>query len=163
MDHNPEQFAALQSQFQEMQNVLRQQAEIISGLTAAACDNQQHQHTPPNNSLATEVLKQFVKSPIKFYKEVNPRSLTLSFDGSDYSEWETSIDRALQHAFVRDKSFLNDTQDNFQLLDLIENKTVTMLMRSTLDNALLSIVESHEISLSKELFELLKSKCQRSG
>ncbi|PLW27500.1 hypothetical protein PCANC_09515 [Puccinia coronata f. sp. avenae] len=36
-------------------------------------------------------------------------------------------------------------------------------MRSTLDKALLSIVESNEISSSKELFELLQSKCKRSG
>jgi hypothetical protein len=38
-----------------------------------------------------------------------------------------------------------------------------MLMRSTLDNALLSIVELHNISSSKDLFELLKSKCKQSG
>jgi hypothetical protein len=38
-----------------------------------------------------------------------------------------------------------------------------MLMRDTLDEALLSIVESHKLSSSKELFALLKTKCKQSG
>jgi hypothetical protein len=36
-------------------------------------------------------------------------------------------------------------------------------MRGTLDKALLSIVESNEITVSKDLFELLRSKCKMSG
>lgn len=162
---NPDQLVALQNQLQEMQNVMRQQQEIISGLTKAAQAHQQgapHQNIPPN-TLANEVLKQFIKSPAKFFAKVNPRKPRLSFDGSNYAEWETAIDRALQHAFVRDKTFLNDDNDNFALLDSLQNKAVAMLMRSTLDDALLSIVESHELSSSKELFDLLKTNCKRSG
>jgi hypothetical protein len=164
MNPDHEQFTALQGQLTELQPVLRQQAEIISGLTAAARDHQQHQQFPPHQAtLSNKVLKQFIKSPAKFFHEVNPRKPCLSFDGSNYSEWETAINRTLQHAFVRDTSFLNDEQDNFCLLDSLQNKAVAMLMRSTLNDALLSIVESHEISSSKELFELLKSCCKRSG
>ncbi|PLW44726.1 hypothetical protein PCASD_05846 [Puccinia coronata f. sp. avenae] len=49
-------FAGLQSQFQEMQNILHQQAKIIAGLTAAARDQQHHQnhHHTPHNSLEAE-------------------------------------------------------------------------------------------------------------
>jgi hypothetical protein len=155
-------FAGLQSQFQEMQNILHQQAKIIAGLTAAARDQQHHQnhHHTPHNSLGAEVLKQFIKSPTKFYGKVNPRSPCLCFDGSNYTKWETAIDRALQHAFVRNTSFLNDNHNNFLLLDSLQNKAVAMLMRSTLEDALLSIVESHGISLLKELYALLQSKCK---
>jgi hypothetical protein len=160
MEHNPDRLAAMQQQLAEMQNVMRQQQEIISGLINAARNNQ---HQPPTNSIANDVLRQFVKSPAKFFAEVNPRKPRLSFDGSNYTEWETAVDRALQHAFDRNKSFLNDEVDNFALLDSIQNTAVSMLMRSNLDNALLSIVESHDLSSSKALFELLKSKCKRSG
>jgi hypothetical protein len=149
--------ATVQQQLAEMQIVMRQQQEIISGLT-----RNNHQHPPPN-SIANDVLRQFVKSPSKFFAEVNPRKPCLAFDGSNYTEWETAIDCALQHAFDRNKSFLNNEVDNFALLDSIQNTAVSMLMRSTLDEALLSIVESHELSSSKALFELLKSKCKRSG
>ncbi|KNZ53366.1 hypothetical protein VP01_3263g2 [Puccinia sorghi] len=85
-----------------------------------------------------------------------------SFGGSNYLEWETAINRALQHAFVLKKSFLNDKNDRFLGLDLLENKAVAALLRSTLNDALLAIVESQELSLSKELFVALRSKCQRS-
>ncbi|PLW56744.1 hypothetical protein PCANC_01718 [Puccinia coronata f. sp. avenae] len=90
----------------------------------------------------------------------NPK---LSFDGSNYTEWENAIDRTLQHVFVRDQTFLNDKQDNFHKLDSLQNKAVAVLMRGTLDNALLLIVESNEITASKDLFELLRSKCKMLG
>jgi hypothetical protein len=108
-------------------------------------------------------MEQFVKSPNKFFKEVNHRKPQLSFDRSNYSKCENAVDRTLQHAFVRENSLLNDKRDNFQQLDSLPNKSVAVLMRSTLDKALLSIIESNKISLSKELFELLQSKCKRSG
>jgi hypothetical protein len=62
--------ATLQQQLAEMQNVMRQQQEIISGLTNAARNNH---HNPPANSIANKVLRQFVKSPTKFFAKVNPR------------------------------------------------------------------------------------------
>jgi hypothetical protein len=136
---------------------MRQQQEIISGLT------RNNHHHPPPNSIANDVLKQFVKSPSKFFAEVNPRKPCLAFDGSNYTKWETAIEHALQHAFNRNKSFLNNEVDNFALLDSIQNTAVSMLMRSTLDEALLLIVELHELSSLKALFELLQSKCKRSG
>ncbi|PLW30371.1 hypothetical protein PCANC_24163 [Puccinia coronata f. sp. avenae] len=147
-------------QLAEMQNVMRQQQEIISGLTNASRNN--HHHLPAN-SIANDVLRQFVKSPSKFFAKVNPRKPCLSFNGSNYTKWETAIDCALQHAFDCNKSFLNDKVNNFALLDSIQNTAVSMLMCSTLDKALLLIVESHNFSKSKALFELLKSKCKRSG
>ncbi|KNZ44332.1 hypothetical protein VP01_926g1 [Puccinia sorghi] len=144
----------IEARFAQMQNILNNQNEVIAELSA-----QKSARTP----FADDIKRQFLKSPLKFYKEVNPRKPTLSFDGSNYLKWETAIDRTLQHAFVLEKSFLNDDKDKFIGLDLLENKAVAALMRSTLDDALLSIVESQELSTSKELFVLLGSKCKRSG
>jgi hypothetical protein len=154
----------LQAQLNDLQTVMRQQNDMIANLSAAARAQALANTNPPStNHLADKVMEQFVKLPVKFYNEVNPRKPQLSFDGSNYSEWENAVNRTLQHAFVRDCSFLNDKQDNFQKLDSLQNKAVAVLMRGTLDNALLLIVESNETTLSRELFELLRSKCKRSG
>jgi hypothetical protein len=112
MDQNPDQVSALQAQLNEMQVVMRQQAEIILGHTAAKRNRHASQHQGPN-TMSSKVLKQFIKSPSKFYIEVNPQKPRLLFDRSNYTKWETAIDRALQHAFVQDQSFLNNKQDNF--------------------------------------------------
>jgi hypothetical protein len=157
----------LQAQLNDLQTVMCQQNEMIANLQAAARaqalanTNTQTYHS---NSLTDEMLKQFVKSPVKFFKEVNPRNPKLSFDGSNYTKWENAIDRTLQRVFVSNQSFLNNAQDNFHLLDSLQNKAVAVLMRSTLvDDALLSIVESNEITASKDLFGLLRSSCKMSG
>ncbi|PLW23871.1 hypothetical protein PCASD_14694 [Puccinia coronata f. sp. avenae] len=124
----------LQSQLNDLQTVMRQQNDMIGNLQAAARAQalaNSNTHLQNSNPLADEVMKQFVKSTVKFYKDVNPRNPKLAFDGSNYTKWENAIDRTLQHA--------------------------------TLDEALLSIVESDEITSSKDLFELLRSKCKRSG
>jgi hypothetical protein len=156
----------LQAQLNDLQTVMRQQNNMTGNLQAAARAQalvNTNQHHPNSHPLANEVMKQFIKLTVKFYKEVNPCNLKLAFDGSNYTEWENAINRTLQHTFVCNCSFLNDEQDNFQMLDLLQNKAVAILMRSTLNNTLLSIVESDEISLLKDLFELLQSKCKRSG
>jgi hypothetical protein len=111
-----------------------QQQEIISGLTNAARNNH---HNPPSNSIANNVLRQFFKSPAKFFAKVSPRKPCLSFDGSNYTKWETAINCTLQHAFNCNKSFLNNKAGNFALLDSTQNTAVAMLMRSTLEKALL--------------------------
>jgi hypothetical protein len=112
--------------------------------------------------MADYLMKQFIKSPVSIFNEVNPRKPTLTFDGSNWSEWESAINRTLQHAFLSDKSFIGD--DNlFSVMNLVQNRAVTSLMRNTLDSALLSIVESSELASSKDLFDLLKLRCKRSG
>jgi hypothetical protein len=89
MDHTPDRLAAMAQQLAEMQNVMRQQQEIISELTASARNNH---HNPPTNSIANKVMRKFVKSPTKFFAEVNPRKPCLSFDGSNYTKWEAAVD-----------------------------------------------------------------------
>jgi hypothetical protein len=93
----------LQAQLNDLQTVMRQQNDMIGNLQAAARaqalanTNNHHQNANP---LADEVMKQFVKLTVKFYKDVNPRNPKLAFDGSNYTKWENAIDRTLQHAFV---------------------------------------------------------------
>ncbi|KNZ47228.1 hypothetical protein VP01_6589g1 [Puccinia sorghi] len=95
--------------------------------------------------------------------KVIPQNPNLSCDGSNYTQCEKAIVRALQHAFVMEKLFIKNEQDNFLSLDLLHNKAITGLMCSKMENALLSIVESDGRTLSKVLFDLLKSKHQCSG
>jgi hypothetical protein len=54
-------------------------------------------------------------------------------------------------------------KDLFSVMNLVQNQAVTSLMRNMLDLALLSIVESSKVSSSKDLFDLLKSKCKCSS
>ncbi|KNZ62863.1 uncharacterized protein VP01_12145g1, partial [Puccinia sorghi] len=139
----------IEARFTQMQNILNHQNNVIHELTA---------QNPSKISFADNIKRQFLKSPLKFYKEVNPHKPTLSFDSSNYLEWETAIDRTLQHVFILETSFLNNERDRFLGLDVLENKAVAALMCSTLDDALLSIVELQELSSSKELFVILRSK-----
>ncbi|KNZ51528.1 hypothetical protein VP01_3915g1 [Puccinia sorghi] len=117
-----------------MQNILNNQNQVIAELQAERTTIK-----PPTSSFANDIKRQFLKLLLKFYKEVNPRKPILSFDGSNYIEWETAIDRALQHAFVLKTSFLNNEKDQFAGLDLLKGKAVAALMCSTIDDTLLSI------------------------
>ncbi|KNZ64502.1 hypothetical protein VP01_1021g3 [Puccinia sorghi] len=119
--------------------------EVIAQATA-----EKEARLSASKPFADDIKRQFLKSPLKFYKEVNPRKPILSFNGSNYVKWESVINRTLQHTFVLEKSFLNNKQDKFLGLDLLKNKAVAALICSTLDEALLSI-ESQELSFSKEL------------
>ncbi|KNZ45962.1 hypothetical protein VP01_7662g1, partial [Puccinia sorghi] len=55
------------------------QNEMIASLSA-----QVPPHAPADKSYSDNVMRQFIKSLIKFYREVNPRKPTLLFDGSNY-------------------------------------------------------------------------------
>ncbi|PLW27504.1 hypothetical protein PCANC_09514 [Puccinia coronata f. sp. avenae] len=137
MANSQQQIVQLQAQLNDLQTVMQQQNNMIANLSAAAraqtlANSNQPKRTISTNHLADKVMEQFVKSPIKFFNKVNPCHPKLSFDGSNYSEWENAVDWTLQHAFVRDTSFLNDKQDNFQKLDSLQNKSVAMLMRVSL-------------------------------
>ena len=109
------------------------------------------------------MMKKFVKSPVKFFKEVNPQNPKLSFNGSNYTKWENSINRTLKHVFFRNQSFLNNKHNNFHMLNSLQNKAIVVLMCGTLDNTFLLIGDSNEITVSKGLFELLQSKCKMTG
>ncbi|KNZ55539.1 hypothetical protein VP01_2654g4 [Puccinia sorghi] len=54
------------------------------------------------------LMKQFIKCPVAFYCNVNPRKTLLSFDGSNYGDLETVIDRKIRHAFLMENSFLKN-------------------------------------------------------
>ncbi|PLW48643.1 hypothetical protein PCASD_03440 [Puccinia coronata f. sp. avenae] len=119
---------------------------------------------PPNHwdSMADYLMKQFIKSPVTVFNKVNLRKPTLTFNGSNWSEWESAINWTLQHAFLSNKSFIGN--DNpFSVMNLVQNQVVTSLIRNTLDSALLSIVKSGGLASSKDLFDLLKPQCKRLG
>jgi hypothetical protein len=109
--------------------------------------------------MADYLMKQFIKPPETIFNKFNPRKPTLAFDGS---KWRSAINRTLQHAFLSNKFFVGN-DDLFSVMNLVQNQAVTLLMCNTLDLSLLLIVESGEVTSSKDLFVLLKSKCKRSG
>jgi hypothetical protein len=110
------------------------------------------------------MLRQFIKDPVQTHNRTNPQKPILAFDGSNYIEWEKAIDCTLQHAFARDKPFIDDENyDNFDALGLVENKKVAELMINTLHTDLLTIVKSEGLGSSKELFKVLREKCKQSG
>jgi hypothetical protein len=157
MDQN-QTVQALQAQLAEIQRNLATQHEIIANLMA----NRQHPQPNSWDNMADYLMKQFIKSPVTIFNEVNPRKPTLAFDGSNWTEWESAVNQTLQNAFLSNKLFIGD-EDLFSVMNLVQNQAVTSLMRNTLDSALLSIVESGEATSSKDLFELLESKCKQSG
>ncbi|KNZ51862.1 hypothetical protein VP01_3780g2 [Puccinia sorghi] len=155
-----------QAMFEKMKNnfnaeIIRQNDEINS-LNAKLVASHNAHSIPLANSLDDYLLKQFIKCPAAVYREVNPRRTLLSFDGSNYSEWETAIDRTIRHAFLLETSFL-EIPLFLKSLDNARNKAVISLLRNTLDTALLTIVESDELTCADDLFTLLRNKCKRSG
>jgi multidrug efflux pump subunit AcrA (membrane-fusion protein) len=105
MANSQQQISQLQAQLNDLQTVMRQQNDMNANLSAAAraqalANANNADRTNASNNLADKVMEQFVKSPVKFFKEVNPRKPQLSFNGSNYSEWENAIDRTLQHALI---------------------------------------------------------------
>jgi hypothetical protein len=154
MDQN-QTFQALQTQLVEIQQNLATQNEIVATLST----NQKHQpHPNQRDSMADYLMKQFIKLPATVFNKVNPCKPTIAFDGSNWTEWEAT----LQPAFLSNKSFIGE-KVLFSFMNLVQNQAVTSLMRNTLDSALLSIVEYSKVYSSKELFELLISKCKRLG
>ncbi|KNZ44823.1 hypothetical protein VP01_878g4 [Puccinia sorghi] len=141
-----------QAMFEKMKNdfnakILWQNDEINS-LNAKLLASHNAHSIPLANSFDDYLLKQFIKT-------------LLSFDRSNYSEWETAVDWTIQHAFPT-TSFLKIPLF-LKSLDNARNKAVTSLLRNTLDTALLTIVESDEITSADNLFTLLRNKCKRSG
>ncbi|KAA1084100.1 hypothetical protein PGT21_050268 [Puccinia graminis f. sp. tritici] len=158
---------SLQTQLSEMkagfEAIVQQQNQTIANLANLATSRLQPPEPPPT-SYADLMLRQFIKDPVQTHDRTNPQKPILAFDGSNYVEWEKAIDRTLQHAFVRDSPFIEDSKyDNFDALGIIENKKVAELMRNTLHKDLLTIVESEGLSSAKDIFKSLREKCKRSG
>ncbi|KAA1138930.1 Dcp1p-Dcp2p decapping enzyme complex alpha subunit [Puccinia graminis f. sp. tritici] len=158
---------ALQLQLSEMkagfEAIVQQQNQTIANLANLATSQLQ----PPRSkspSHADIMLRQFIKDPVQTHDRTNPQKPILAFDGSNYVEWEKAVDRTLQQAFAREKSFIEeDAYTNFDNLGVVENVKVAELLRNTLHSELLTIVESEGATSSKELFKTIRDKCKRSG
>jgi hypothetical protein len=161
MDEMKRQFA---EQIRSQNELIQNQSQEIFNLRTHAANSQNTttHHQTIRLSHAKNVLKQFIKSPIKMFNDENPKKPLLAFDGSNFSDWEKAIDRTLVNAFDRDGSFIEDL-NNFDKLNRPENRAVASLIRNSLDPALLTIVESGANNKPRELFVLLREKCKRSG
>ncbi|KAA1063892.1 Dcp1p-Dcp2p decapping enzyme complex alpha subunit [Puccinia graminis f. sp. tritici] len=106
------------------------------------------------------VIQNFNKDPIGIHYAANPAKTKLACDGFNFKIWEKELNCTLRQIFqVKDFSIL---QSNFtaQLLD--EQDSIARLIRSTINEDLLGIVDSTDNEDPWSIFELLKAKCSRS-
>lgn len=140
--------------------------EVINNLQARVEQSERVQppHFPHNDAMsgANLVTKKFFEDPVAVHNTMNPKKVTLSFDGSNYSQWEAAVDRTLRRALRRDNSFLNDPTA-FNHLSRDHQESITILIRNTIDNTLLSIVEGSGTKDAQSLLELLKKKCSKTN
>ncbi|KAA1133913.1 Dcp1p-Dcp2p decapping enzyme complex alpha subunit [Puccinia graminis f. sp. tritici] len=120
--------------------------------------------TPPqttDQSLKDILLRNFVRSPLSAHKEINPRKPILDYDGVQFQVWHDALDRTLMHFFMKDKSFLEEPA-NFDGLLLTENSLIASVIRNTIEDQLVGIVEGSKLKAPLELYNLLKNNCSKS-
>lgn len=102
---NMEELKVLAAQMEEMKqqfaDQLWNQNELIQNQSHKLFNLRNHHPNPQNIRLshAKNVIRQFIKSPIKMFNDKNPKKPNLAFDRSNYSDWEKAINRTLTHAF----------------------------------------------------------------
>jgi hypothetical protein len=160
------QMEEMQRQFSEQlrnQNELIQnQSQELSNLHTHTANHPHNPNHPVQLSNAENVLKQFIKLPIKMFNDENPKKPNLAFNGSNISDWGKAIYCTLVNAFDREGLFIKNL-DNFSKLNRPKNQAVASLIRNLLDPALLTIVESGANNKPRDLFVLLRKKCKCSG
>ncbi|PLW50687.1 hypothetical protein PCASD_00710 [Puccinia coronata f. sp. avenae] len=144
-----EDFFNLREQFSQMQQMLAQMH---------TSNQQSNQHTRPD----FDVVKSFLKSPVTLHHEHNPQKVKLMFDGSNFQRWEREVNRTLSYVFDSEAKF-TDNKANFITRGKREKGAIAVLLRGTIDESLLSIVEGTAGECPSEIFKLLKSKCSRSN
>lgn len=107
------------------------------------------------------IAKKFIEDPVTIHNTMNPRKTVLVFDGSNYSQWESAINHTLRRALRPDSSFMNDP-NAFNHLSRDYCKSITILLRNTIDNTLLSVVEGSGTEDAKSLIDLLRKKCSKT-
>ncbi|KNZ49200.1 uncharacterized protein VP01_5157g1 [Puccinia sorghi] len=109
----------------------------LKAIVASMEDMKRLQHHQPQCTQADHFLKQFIKSPISIFYEVNPKKTTLNFEGSNYSDWENAIDQTLAR-----------------------NSAFASLIRNSLDPALLTFVDPGNNNKPGDLIKTLHEKHQ---
>ncbi|KAA1087795.1 Dcp1p-Dcp2p decapping enzyme complex alpha subunit [Puccinia graminis f. sp. tritici] len=114
-----------------------------------------------SQSLKSILLRNFCCSPLSAHKEINPRKPILDYDGINFQAWHDALDCTLMHFFMKDKSFL-ETAGNFEGLSSTENSLIASIIRNTIEDQLIGIVESSKLKAPLELYNLLKTNCSKS-
>ncbi|KAA1103335.1 Dcp1p-Dcp2p decapping enzyme complex alpha subunit [Puccinia graminis f. sp. tritici] len=98
--------------------------------------------------------------PIGIHYAANPAKTKLECDGFNYKIWEKELNRTLRQIFqIKDFSSL---ESNFTDRLLDEQDSISRLIRSTINEDLLGIVDSTDNEDPWSILELLKAKCSRS-
>lgn len=108
------------------------------------------------------VTKKFFEYPVAVHNTTNPKKVILSFNGSNYSQSEAAINRTLRRALRRDTSFLNNFTA-FNHLSRDHRESITILIRNTINNILMSTFKGLGTKDSHSLLELLKKKCSKTN
>jgi hypothetical protein len=143
----PQDFYALQEQFNQMQQMVAQ---------LHTSNQQSNQSTRPDY----DVVKAFLKSSATFHSKHNPQKVKLLFDGSNFQRWQQEINKTLSYVFDTETKFV-DKEANFITRGEQEKAAIACLLRGTVDESLLSIVEGTAGECPLEIYKLLKSKCSR--
>jgi hypothetical protein len=151
---------------QARQLFISMRAEIAT--LRSTVDMIRNQPPPPTNPIPTDVqslksilLRNFCRSPLSAHKEINPRKPILDYDGVNFQVWHDALDRTLMHFFMKDKSFI-ESAENFEGLSSTENSSIASIIRNTIEDQLIGIVESSKLKAPLELYNLLKANCSKS-
>jgi hypothetical protein len=131
----PQDFYAMQEQLAQMQQMFTQFTHNAS--------QQSNTNTRPD----FDIIKTFLKLPTSFHTEHNPQKVKLLFDGSNYQHWEREVNRTLSYVFDTETKFV-ENKANFITQGKREKGAIAVLLRGTVDESLLSIVQENVPSKS---------------
>ncbi|POW08838.1 hypothetical protein PSHT_09404, partial [Puccinia striiformis] len=114
------------------------------------------------NATQAIVLNNFMKLPTNFHKEGNTRKVVLDNHGTNYKQWEVSIDRTLIYAFCVDKTFVNN-KDCWSSLTSQQAASIRGLLKHTICDSHDDNIEAGELEKPEEVFDYLKTKCSHSN
>ncbi|KAH9442413.1 hypothetical protein Pst134EB_028667 [Puccinia striiformis f. sp. tritici] len=156
MAKSPEE--ALAELQQEMIRVNAKMA-ILEATTAAP---PQQVPRPVPNATQAAVLANFIKLQTNFHKEGNARKIVLDNHGSNYKQWEASIDQTPMHAFCVTTTFVNN-KDCSSSLTSQQEASICGLLKHTICDSHDENVEAGGMEKPNEVFNYLKTKCSHSN
>ncbi|POW06640.1 hypothetical protein PSHT_10344, partial [Puccinia striiformis] len=142
------------------QEMIRVNAKMAMLEATTAAPPQQVPQPVPNATQAA-VLANFIKLQTNFHKEGNAWKIVLNNHGSNYKQWEASIDQTPMHAFCVTTTFVNN-KDCLSSLTSQQEASICGLLKHTICDSHDKNVEAGGMEKPNEVFNYLKTKCSHS-
>ncbi|KAI9607734.1 hypothetical protein H4Q26_005179 [Puccinia striiformis f. sp. tritici PST-130] len=142
------------------QEMIRVNAKMAMLEATTAAPPQQVPQPVPNATQAA-VLANFIKLQTNFHKEGNAWKIVLNNHGSNYKQWEASIDQTPMHAFCVTTTFVNN-KDCSSSLTSQQEASICGLLKHTICDSHDKNVEAGGMEKPNEVFNYLKTKCSHS-